>query len=153
MTQQSTPQVAQAAISSSLPSRIAWFERLLYAAAVVSVIRLAIDQPKGIDIGALAAWYVLLIIQLSLIWLAARRRKMWACWVLLGFFLTWVLFNILRDAVDLQSAGWVPPNPVSVGLRFGQMVIEGIGLILVFSRRGRRWFNPNVGHRRDWNGV
>lgn len=152
MIEHPTPRLDQAS-GGHLPPRIAWFERLLYAGVIVSVVRLAIDQPNGLDSGAMVIGYSLLIAKLVMIWQAARRRKMWAAWALLGLFFMWVSFGILRDAIGLHLSGWTPPNPVSIALRFCQLVIEGIGLGLVFSRRGRRWFNPNWGRPRDWNDV
>jgi hypothetical protein len=137
-------------IAREPPGRVLWFERLFYLSMALSVIRFVITWPDHMPVVGFLAVYALLVLQLVLIWLAARRRKNWARWVLLIFFLVWATAGLIYDGMT-GGIGWKTPPTVSVVLRLVQLLFEDIGLILIFTgRSSRRWFMPGGPHPTDW---
>ena len=128
------------------PGRVLWFERLFYCSVFLSFVRIIIEWPSGMELLSFVSRYTFLICQILLIWLAARRRKSWARWLLLIFFLVWAVTDLLRAGFD--------GRPTVVELRtialqvmvMIQIALENIALILAFTGISRRWFNPHL-HR------
>jgi hypothetical protein len=128
------------------PSRVLWFEKLFYASAGLSVIGIALDWANGIHLVTFLAMYILLCVQILLIWLAARRRKNWARWLLLAYFLAWVIISILGAGLNSRSPNWEPPAIPQQVVKIAKILLEDIGLILVFTGGSRRWFHPHPPH-------
>jgi hypothetical protein len=132
------------------PGRVLWFERLFYLSAALSLVRFLLDRPDHMPTVSFVVLYILLMLQLLLIWLTARRRKNWARWVLLVFFVLWVTAGLVYDGVT-GGVGWKSPSTVSVVLRLAQLLFEDIGLILIFTgRSSRRWFMRTGQPPKDW---
>lgn len=137
-------------IAREPPGRVLWFERLFYLSMALSVIRFVINWPDRMPLVVFAAIYALFVFQLVLIWLAARRRKNWARWVLLIFFLASAAAGLVYDGMT-GGIGWTAPSTWSAILRLVQLLFEDIGLILIFTgRSARRWFTPAGQHPTDW---
>jgi hypothetical protein len=137
-------------IARQPPGRVLWFERLFYFSAALSVARFAINWPGHMPVVAFLVVYALLVLQLFLIWLTARRRKNWARWVLLVFFIVWTTAGLFYDGmtggIELKL-----PSTADAVLRLLQLLFEDIGLILIFTGRStRRWFMPAGAHPTDW---
>jgi hypothetical protein len=128
------------------PGRVLWFEGLFYASVFLSVVRIALEWTSAMGPARFLAIYAFLIAQILLIWLAARRRKNWARWVLLVLFLAWAFTSLLHDGFGWR-AGWQPSSIAAQVLKLVQLVLEDIGLILVFTGNARRWFKPHLPHR------
>jgi hypothetical protein len=132
-----------------LPRRLAWAEGLLYAATIVWLLRLIAGQLEGFSLGSLVLSCGFLVMQLALIGFAIRGRNYGACWWLLAFCFGWLFFGLVRVALDSSMYGWQPLDPVFPVLRLIQAALECLGLALLFSRRGRRWFDPGATHARS----
>ena len=137
-------------IAREPPARVLWFERLFYFSVALSGIRFAINWPNHLPVAAFLAVYALLMLQLVLIWLTARRRKNWARWVLLVLFLAWTTAGLIYDGMT-GGAAWTTSAAVSAILRLLQLLFENIGLILIFTgRSSRRWFTPRGQYPAAW---
>lgn len=124
------------------PPRVQWFERLFYASAFLSVIGITMEWASGIHPAGFAVLYLTLCLQIFLIWQAARRRKNWARWLLVTFFLVWVISNIIDAGLGSRSPDWEPPEIPQQAVKLAKILLEDIGLILVFTGSSRRWFHP-----------
>jgi hypothetical protein len=129
------------------PGRVLWFERLFYTSAFLSVIGIALEWAKGMSIVAFAVMYVLLCSQVALIWLASRRRKNWARWLLLAYFLVWVISGVISAGLESRSPNWEPVAIPAQVVTLARILLEDIGLILMFTGSSRRWFHPRHDHR------
>lgn len=125
------------------PSRVLWFERMFYASAFLSLIGIAIEWADGIHAAGFVIMYLSLCLQLYLIWQASRRRKNWARWLLVTFFLVWVISNIIDVGLgSSRSPDWEPPEIPQQAVKLAKILLEDIGLILAFTGSSRRWFHP-----------
>jgi len=132
-----------------LPYSVLWFEGLYYLSTTVSAIGIVIQWAKGMA-GVTAVFLSLLLtFQVSLIWLAARRRKNWARKLLLAFFLIWSIGSILSTGLSSQSVDWQPPDLSIQAVKLIKILLETTALILAFSGHSRRWFYPRIAGRRD----
>lgn len=129
------------------PPRVVWFERLFYASAFLSVIGIGLEWANGIHAVGFVLMYATLCLQVWLIWQAARRRKNWARWMLLVFFLVWVISNIMDAGLNSRSPNWEPPAIPQQAVKLAKILLEDIGLILIFTGSARRWFHPR--HHQD----
>lgn len=132
------------------PGCVLWFERLFYISALLSAIGIAFDWAKGMNSVAAAAMSALLALQLMLIWLAARRRKNWARYLLLGLFLAWTIGGIISSGLGSQTPNWQPPDISIQAVKLAKILLETVGLILVLTGKSRQWFHQHIG-RRDPN--
>lgn len=129
-------------IARKPPGRVLWFERLFYVSAALSVMRFAINWPDHMSVVLFLAVYALLVLQLFLIWLTARRHKNWARWVLLAFFIISATASLIYDGMT-GGTKWEMQSTATVVIRFVQLLLEDVGLILIFTGRStRRWFMP-----------
>ena len=127
-----------------MPSNVSWFEKLMYTVLVLGLVNLAIDgqrlaaAPELRQIGGVAFLAVVAIltdlILILLIWLAARRRKNWARWVMA------VLFAVGLIPAIPTLAGVFQANPAAGGIMVVQSVLQIVALVLVFSGNARPWF-------------
>lgn len=124
------------------PQRVLWFERLFYASAFLSVIGIGLEWADGIHIVGFVLMYATLCLQVFLIWQASRRRKNWARWLLVVFFLVWVIANIMDAGLGSRSPNWEPPAIPQQAVKIAKILLEDIGLILIFTGSSRRWFHP-----------
>lgn len=124
------------------PGRVLWFERLFYASAFLSLVGIALEWANGIHPAGFAIMYLTLCLQVFLIWKAARRRKNWARWLLVTFFLVWVISNVIDVGLGSRSPNWEPPEISQQAVKLAKILLEDIGLILVFTGSSRRWFHP-----------
>ena len=71
------------------------------------------------------------------IWLIARRRKNWARWV-------WLVFFILGIPLALPTLGRVlRSGPIAATLMCAQNLAQIVALYLVFTGNAREWFGSN----------
>jgi hypothetical protein len=119
-----------------IPNDVVRFEILLYASLILDALNAAIfgvfpdDPPAPPRVNLLAA---LLIGALAfLVWFAARRRKNWARWTVLGFF----LFSVVSYVASFGEL----PFGVRVLVDLASMVLSAIGFYYSFTPQARRWF-------------
>jgi len=132
-----------------LPYCVLWFEALFYVSTSVSAIGILLQWAKGMPGSTAIFLSLLLAFQISLIWLAARRRKNWARKLLLAFFLIWSIGSILSTGLSSQSPDWQPPDISIQAVKLTKIFLETIALILAFSGNSRRWFYPRISGHRD----
>jgi len=130
-----------------MPRNIVIFERLMYATIAFGALVAVLDAARlaaltGVGAGIAAAGSILgLAIFAGLVWLAARRRKNWARWVLLviaiaGFFMAYP-----------QIAAAFRSSPLIGGAHILQFLLEAIALWFVFSGDARPWFRKDTAAR------
>lgn len=130
-----SPPPAKAALKPP-PQYVRWFERVFYAAIALSFVRIAMEWIGGTNLLIFAANYALAMVQIWLVWMAARRRKAWARWWLLVFFVAGSAFSLIQGSI----AG--PSDASTRVIRGLQLLLENIALVLTFTVSARRWFNP-----------
>lgn len=123
----------------TIPRNVLWFEVLLYLSLLIDTLSAAfIERPSADDIGETAAVsanmfvVVVLMLFLLLVWLAARQRKSWARWILLGALGLSVLslFDSLNKGLTLASV-----------VDLFSTVLAGAGIYLSFTDDAKDWFN------------
>ncbi len=131
-----------------MPSHVSYFEKLLYASAVLSVISVFLSYdtmfaeagekdpaPQIFLIGmvvTLAAWVVLIV-------LAARGRKNWARWMLtIGIVFSITSgFGMISDAMSAGTFSGI----VSGLMQIAVMGMKGAAVYFVFSGDAPAWFH------------
>jgi hypothetical protein len=130
-----------------MPWNIVWFERLMYASLLLAIVvgffvmRREAETPAdeeslspavlvGIDVALLTAFFVLWVLA---IWLAARRRKGWARYVLAALFLV-SLFLYVRNFGEIIEL------PFEGALNAVHLVMGLVALVLAFTGGARAWF-------------
>jgi hypothetical protein len=125
----------------TVPNNVLRFEVLLYLSLLLDALSAAFfgsapDGAAGPDSPTLSLLTAIFIASLVfLVWLAARRRKNWACWTVFGFFVlsvglyiesfSQIVFGI-RAVVDVVST-----------------ILTAIGFYFAFTPEARRWFRPS----------
>ena len=134
-----------------MPWNVVWFERLMYASLLLAIVggyfvmRREAEPPAdheglnpaillGIDVALLTAFLSLWVL---FIWLAARRRKGWARYVLAALFLMSLFLYV-------QNYGEVINLPFEGALNAVQLLMGFIALVLVFTGDARAWFARTV---------
>lgn len=117
------------------PRSIILFERLYLAAIAIEVVRVAADWSLLLQSSASDRWVRLIAIavSLSLVLLAARRRRRVAGWILAALFVIG-----LPIAAELFGPG-VAPGTVAAGV--AQLLLQAAALVLVFKPDSRAWFD------------
>jgi len=130
-----------------MPSNVAWFERLMYGALLLSLVSgylvaqgelaaAADDIGLGRDVllGVIVGIVIIFVaIWVMFIWLAARRRKGWARYVLA------ILF-ILGLVAYAQGYSEMVERLVEALVNGVQLVMQLVALVLVFTGNAREWF-------------
>ena len=123
-----------------MPRNVVIFERLMYTVIALGVLMALLDSARIAALTGVGAGVVLVGSVLSLaifgllVWLAARRRKNWARWILLivaviGFFMAYPqLANAFRSNALLGSVHVV------------QYLMEVVALWFVFTGDAKDWF-------------
>ena len=129
-----------------MPSNVAWFERLMYGALLLRIVSGYLSckgslqrQPRSWpEPQRRAAWHhcgaphCLLPIWALFIWLAARRRKGWARYVLAALFLVGLLpifWAMAKSSIALRRrSDWM------------QLLISLSRSLLAFTGNARAWF-------------
>jgi hypothetical protein len=130
-----------------MPSNVTWFERLMYGALLLSLVSgylvaqgeltaaaddigLGRDALLGVVVGIVIIFAAIWVL---FIWLAARRHKGWARYVLA------ILF-VLSLLAYLQGYAEIAERPVEGLVNGVQLVMQLVALILVFTGNAREWF-------------
>jgi hypothetical protein len=124
-----------------MPDNVLRFEVLLYLSLLLDALTAAFfgisaadaAGPASPSVNLFSAAFIASLV--LLVWLAARRRKGWACWTLFGFF---ALSVVLYAASASQMA---------VGVRtlveLLSILLSAAGFYFAFTPEARRWFrNP-----------
>lgn len=129
-----------------MPRNVVVFERLMYAALIIGLLNLILDASRQSELpeiqaaggfGVVAAVAVAALgLLLLLIWLIARKRKNWARWLLVGFFVIG-LWPTLQNVGSVLAA-----NPPVGLLSVAQLVIQTAAIVFLFSGDARPWFEP-----------
>lgn len=126
-----------------MPSRVVRFEQLMYASLGIGVVIAVLEANRlaamaGVGVGFLLVMQLLLIaLFVLLIWLIARRRKNWARWVILIFFLLG-LPMLVPDFLEMLDA-----NPIVGLLSAIQVILQIAALCFLFTGNSRVWFKPS----------
>ncbi|HXN87115.1 MAG TPA: hypothetical protein VN867_13665 [Candidatus Binataceae bacterium] len=125
-----------------MPSNVARFEQLMYLAIAFGVIEAALNWNRAVleadPVGG-ATFVVIvqgsiLLSDVILIWLIARRRKNWARWLALISFLVEIPFRV-NTYIDLFQT-----DAFAGVLSAAQDLLQMIALYLVFTGDARDWF-------------
>jgi hypothetical protein len=123
----------------TLPTDILRFEILLYLSLLLDALTAAFfgiapanaSGTVSPSVNLLSAVFIAALVYL--VWLAARRRKSWACWTLLAFF-------VLSVVLFVASFG-----DMVFGLRtiveIASIVLSAAGFYFAFTPDSRRWFS------------
>jgi hypothetical protein len=122
----------------TVPNNVLRFEALLYLSLLLDALTAALfgiapDNPTASASPALNLFTALFIGALVfLVWLAARRRKNWACWTVFGFFALSVLLY-------MASFGEMTFGVKTV-FEILSIVFSAAGFYFAFTPEARRWF-------------
>jgi hypothetical protein len=130
-----------------MPSNVAWFERLMYGALLLSLVSgyfvaqeeltAAADEvglPNNVLFGLVVAIVIIIVaIWMLFIWLAARRRKSWARYALAALF-------IVAFVTYIQGHAEIIERPIEGLVNGVQLVLQLVALVLVFTGNAREWF-------------
>jgi hypothetical protein len=127
----------------NVPSNVVRFERLMYLSLASSVIWPTFRwYAHGLVLIEVLGNVLSLVFMASFIWLAARRRKNWARWVLLVVFI-FSTHGYLRILLPHWRAHG--PDAFALGLAV-QIPAQLVALILIFTGNARDWFKqPRTG--------
>ena len=122
----------------TIPRNVLRFEVLLYLSLLIDTLSAAfIERPstevdEATAVGANMFVFGALTLFLLLVWLAARQRKSWARWILLGALGLSVLslFDSLNRGLTLGSA-----------IDLFSTVLAGAGIYFSFTDDAKDWFN------------
>jgi hypothetical protein len=122
----------------TVPNNVLRFEVLLYLSLLLDALSAAFfgsapDGAAGPDSPVLSLLSAVFIAALVfLVWLAARRRKNWACWTVFGFF-------ALSVVLYIASFGEMTFGVKTV-FEFLSIVFSAAGFYFAFMPDARRWF-------------
>jgi hypothetical protein len=128
------------------PATIVWFERLMYVASVVSIFGSFLDHDCVVEfMGSANTGPVELVVfsipWLLLVWLAARRRKSWARWVITVFFAVGVLLPILASDVRDYLVAHANACPLDFYSTLAPTtLLQLIAMGFLFAAPSRAWF-------------
>src|SRR6185437_2583488 len=122
----------------TIPRNVLRFEVLLYLSLLIDTLSAAFIERPSTEVDEAAAvganMFVVgaLTLFLLLVWLAARQRKSWARWILLGALGLSVLslFDSLNRGLTLGSA-----------IDLFSTVLAGAGIYFSFTDDAKDWFN------------
>ncbi|WP_439925759.1 hypothetical protein [Nitrobacter sp. JJSN] len=122
----------------TIPKNVLRFEVLLYLSLLIDTLSAAfIERPstevdEATAVGANMFVVGALTLFLLLVWLAARHRKSWARWILLGALGLSVLslFDSLNRGLTLASA-----------IDLFSTILAGAGIYFSFTDDAKDWFN------------
>jgi len=123
-----------------MPSNVARFEKLMYLSLGISVI-LSIRRWYAGDLtGATFLGPAFnLVFFVLFIWLAARRRKNWARWILLLAFIA-----SMDVVVEVLLPIWRTEGLDSTLGLSSQLLAQLIALIFIFTGNARAWFRQST---------
>lgn len=104
----------------------------MYLTCVITIVSMPYLRgplPGVRDLGV----FVWLATAIPMIWLAARRRKNWARWILLGIFVVGTLNVIARAFLG-------PISPAVAGWRLMMAAMEGGAYVFAFTGGSVAWF-------------
>src|SRR5262245_45530144 len=125
---------------ASMPSNVAWFERLMIASIFVALagVFLMWQRQGTFAVAELAVAAGLIIanfgVLLLLIWLVARRRQGWARYVIGALFALGLPFALTNAPAELRAF------PVEGALSLLALMMQGAALVLIFTGNARGWF-------------
>jgi hypothetical protein len=122
----------------TVPNDVLRFEALLYLSLLLDALTAAFfgiapdnaTAPVSPSLNLFTALFIAALV--FLVWLAARRRKNWACWTVFGFFVLSVLLYVasfgqmvfgIRTIIEILS-----------------IVFSALGFYFAFTPDARRWF-------------
>lgn len=124
-----------------MPINVTRFETLAYISIGIGVIVAALEYRRLSTIvnpaAVLLIQFLVLLLIVWLIWLTARRRKNWARWLFLIFFLLGVPFYI-PNLSDMMTV-----NPLAGFLSAMQLFVQGAALYFVFSGDANGWVSES----------
>jgi hypothetical protein len=122
-----------------MPKAVAYFERLTYASLVIAAIVVASSASRSRPMHAGLVILVGLPVSIGLmslmVWLIARRRKNWARWLYVIFFVGGALLFINHNIIDdFQKS-------VLIGrLNSIEFAMQAGAIVLLFTAGSREWF-------------
>ena len=124
----------------TVPKNVLWFEVLLYLSLTLDSLSVAFADRTPSDarseqmiMGDTLVTGGMILLLMYFVWLAARRRKNWARWVLAAMLVLSVV-SLLRaigvDGLELDSA-----------IEVVSCIVTGLGLYCSFTGDAKGWFN------------
>ena len=125
-----------------MPSNVGRFEQLMYLTVGIGLIGSVLSWNRSVArASALGGATLVLFVQLSVlalmvlfIWLAARRHKNWARWLLL-------IVGIMGLPSYVGILGHYL-EPLAGVLILAQLLFQVIAFVLIFTGNARDWFKP-----------
>jgi hypothetical protein len=118
------------------------FEVLAYASIGIGIVVSALEYRRLSTMMSAAEIGIIQFLVLAFlawqVWLASRRRKNWARWVFLIFFLAGIPFYIPLLSDMMSSA------PVAGALNALQVFAQGAALYFAFTGEANDWFRKKV---------
>jgi hypothetical protein len=138
-----TIEVLKPSDAAARPLSVVWYERLAWAAIVVGLAssaanpaQLARNYDRYAN-GFLLLFVISMAVQLTWIWLVARKRQNWARWISLIVVLIGIAFAFRGEHVKfVQSL-----NPISAVLWYAAYAMHLISVMLLFRGDAREWFS------------
>jgi hypothetical protein len=130
-----------------MPRSIRRFELLWYVSLILLFVHFVLaaltqgftqQQQQDVFVGSL----VVLLAMGGIVWLAARRRKNWARWMLLGLHLVfWAV--VLTGTTLLLWRNWAAIPAATfllIGIRLVALLMQAAALALAFAEESEPWF-------------
>jgi hypothetical protein len=122
----------------TVPTNVLRFEALLYLSLLLDALTAALfgiapddaTAPASPSVNLFTALFIASLV--FLVWLAARRRKNWACWTVFGFF-------VLSVVLYVASFGQMVFGVRTV-IEILSIVFSAAGFYYAFQPDARRWF-------------
>jgi len=108
---------------------------VLFAAEWASLASRA--QDSGVLRIVVLTFALVILVRVGLIWLTARKRQSWARWALL-------ILVLLGLPQFLKMLGpLLTEHPLAWAARVGQLALDIVAFVFIFTGESRAWFNPN----------
>lgn len=121
-----------------MPRNVRRFEFLSYLAGIIFLTTLVFDDmlaPTMLEFIGNVIWCLFIVF---LIWSAARRRRNWARFTLLGLFIVEII------ELTFITGAYYHWSVFLVSLRLSITGIQGLALCFVFSGDSRPWFRSRM---------
>jgi hypothetical protein len=118
-----------------MPTNVVRFERLGYLAMAISVIAAFFDTEARAEAGVIVLAIAVVLVSalmLSLIYVAARKRKNWGRWT----YAVLIALLMLQSLYDV----WKHTQPLVDGLQMVSALLAATAVYFAFTADSNRWF-------------
>jgi hypothetical protein len=127
-----------------MPSNVSTYEKLSYGSLLIGLLIMLFDgqriaaMPEIRNGGGMGMLIAIMLVSFAviilLVWLSARRRKNWARWLMLLFFIPGAVMSAPQIAQTLQI------SPVAGVLNIVQSIMQLVAIIFVFTGNANPYF-------------